>query len=139
MDELIILTKIESLDRCLTRIRSQFPLDVEILKNDLDKQDIVVLNLERAIQVCVDIAAKIIADTAQPAPVTMSEGFSLLMTEEIISPEICQRMQKAVGFRNVAVHEYNLINWEIVFAIISNHLDDFRRYAKEVLTWLKAR
>lgn len=139
MDELIILTKIESLNRCLTRIKSQFPLDPEILKNDLDKQDIVVLNLERAIQVCVDIAAKIIADTAQPAPMTMAEGFSLLMTEKIISVETCQRMQKAVGFRNIAVHEYNLINWEIVFAIVSNHLDDFRCYAREVLVWLNAR
>ncbi len=139
MDELIILTKIESLERFLVRITSQFPLDLAILTSDLDKQDIVVLNLERAIQTCVDIATKIIADTAQPAPLTMSEGFSLLLAEEIISVETCQRMQKAVGFRNIAVHEYNLINWEIVFAIISTHLDDFSRYAKEVLNWLNSR
>jgi uncharacterized protein YutE (UPF0331/DUF86 family) len=41
-------------------------------------------------------------------------------------------MQKAVGFRNVAVHNYDVIKWEIVFAISRKFLVDFRRFAKEI-------
>jgi len=42
-------------------------------------------------------------------------------------------MQKAVGFRNVAAHNYDVINWEIVYAICKNFLVDFRRFAKEII------
>ena len=139
MDEMIILTKIESLERCLGRINSQSPISLEILSKDFDKQDIVVLNLERAIQICVDIAAIIIAESKQPAPMTMAEGFILLAQENIIQLATCERMQKAVGFRNVAVHEYSLIDWAIVYAIIVHHLEDFRQFAQEIFEWIQVK
>lgn len=41
-------------------------------------------------------------------------------------------MRRAVGFRNVAVHNYEAINWEIVFAICSKFLPDFQRFVAEV-------
>ena len=41
-------------------------------------------------------------------------------------------MKKAIGFRNVAVHNYDVINWNIVFAICQKSLVDFRRFAKEI-------
>ena len=49
-----------------------------------------------------------------------------------ITPVTCEAMRKAVGFRNVAVHNYDAINWEIVFAICQKSLPDFRRYVEEV-------
>jgi hypothetical protein len=45
MDELVILTKIDSLHRCLRRIRGKTPQDVDTLISDLDRQDIIVLNV----------------------------------------------------------------------------------------------
>ena len=41
-------------------------------------------------------------------------------------------MRKSVGFRNVAVRNYAVINREIVFAISRGYLVDFRRYVKEI-------
>lgn len=35
----------------------------------------------------------------------------------------------AVGFRNVAVHNYDRVDWAIVFAISTRYLDDFREFA----------
>ena len=55
MDKMIILSKIESLERCLIRIQTKSPASLDSLQNDLDCQDIIVLNLERAVQVCVVI------------------------------------------------------------------------------------
>lgn len=43
-----------------------------------------------------------------------------------------EEMTKAVGFRNVAVHNYTAINWEIVFSVCTRSLADFRRFAKEI-------
>lgn len=41
-------------------------------------------------------------------------------------------MQKSVGFRNISVHEYQSIDWLIVFKIITEHLVDFEKFAREV-------
>ena len=41
-------------------------------------------------------------------------------------------MKKAVGFRNIAVHNYESINWAIVFAIATEHLKDFEEFAAAV-------
>jgi len=43
-----------------------------ILAEDYDLQDIICLNLERAVQGCVDLAAHVIADADLPAPTTMA-------------------------------------------------------------------
>ena len=76
MDKRIILYKLESLDRCIERLKSKKPSDIETFRTDHDLQDIIVLNLERAVQMCVDIASYIIAELEVRAPMTMSESFS---------------------------------------------------------------
>lgn len=132
MVKLIMLSKLESLNRCITRIESKQPDSVASLMSKLDDQDVIVLNLERAIQTCVDIAALAIADLDIKTPTTMAESFTALHRNRIISDEIAEKMRKSVGFRNVAVHQYSDINWDTVFDIITNHLDDFRRFAREI-------
>lgn len=132
MDQLIIEQKIESLRRCLRRIAEKTPPDAGALLGDPDLQDILVLNLTRAVQLCVDIGSHSISATDEPAPATMGEVFSTLEKLGIISPATSDAMRKAVGFSNVAVHNYEAINWEIVFAICSGFLADFRRFVVEV-------
>ncbi len=67
----------------------------------------------------------------------MAESFTSLSEIGVIDEELAERMRKAVGFRNIAVHEYEKIDWDIVFSIITNHLDDFKRYAGAVLKYME--
>ncbi len=122
MDQQLIAQKLESLRRCILRIESKLPTDVQTLSNDPDIQDIVVRNLTRAVQLCVVIASYIIADSPEAAPATMGESFSILEKLHIIDEDMATSMKKAVGFRNVAVHDHEDIDWAIVFAIGSRHL-----------------
>jgi uncharacterized protein YutE (UPF0331/DUF86 family) len=41
-------------------------------------------------------------------------------------------MRRAVGFRNLAVHNYDAIDWAIVFAIATTYLGDFEQFARKV-------
>ena len=50
MDRVVISEKLESLRRCLARLKAKCPDTPEALQGDLDAQDIVSLNLTRAIQ-----------------------------------------------------------------------------------------
>jgi uncharacterized protein YutE (UPF0331/DUF86 family) len=43
---------------------------------------------------------------------------------------LAKKMMKMVGFRNLAVHNYQNINLEIVHSIVTKHLDDFRELVK---------
>jgi uncharacterized protein YutE (UPF0331/DUF86 family) len=134
MDREVISTKLESLRRCIQRIRDKTPDSAARLLEDNDIQDIICLNLERAVQICVDLASHIIADSDLPAPGSMGESFEQLGRLKMISYELAGRMKKAVGFRNVAVHAYQEINWRIVYAIITSRLEDFVAFARAVST-----
>jgi uncharacterized protein YutE (UPF0331/DUF86 family) len=78
MDRDIIMRKLDSLARCVRRIEEKRPATLEELVSDIDVQDILSINLERAVQVSVDIGAHVIADLPVPPPGTMGDVFAML-------------------------------------------------------------
>jgi uncharacterized protein YutE (UPF0331/DUF86 family) len=132
MDREIVEQKLESLRRCLSRIELKCPADSATLVIDVDLQDIISLNLSRAVQISVDIGAHLIARLDVPVPETMGQTFDLLAKAGVINQELASNLKKSVGFRNIAVHNYESINWEIVHNIVRYHLHDFAEFAKAV-------
>lgn len=133
MDWPVIEQKLESLRRSLRRIEGKCPKDADALEKDIDAQDILTLNLTRAIQICVDIGAHLITETELPPPGTMGQTFDVLSKAGMITADLAVRMKKAVGFRNLAVHNYDAINWAIVHSIARSSLPDFGEFAKAVV------
>ena len=41
-------------------------------------------------------------------------------------------MQSMVGFRNIAVHDYQNLNIDIVISVVQNNLKDFNNYIDEI-------
>jgi uncharacterized protein YutE (UPF0331/DUF86 family) len=132
MDQLIVGRKLDSLMRCLARVRDKCPADAEILRRDLDLQDVLVLNLSRAVQICVDLAVHLLSTWGLPPPESMGRSFDQLVDAGVLDEALALRMKKAVGFRNLAVHAYTDIDWDIVLAIASRHLIDFEAFARAV-------
>jgi uncharacterized protein YutE (UPF0331/DUF86 family) len=137
MDREVIEEKLESLRRCLQRVSDKCPPDAQLLLRDADLQDIVALNLTRAVQLCVDIGAHLIAGTEVPPPDTMGQVFDALAEAGIIDRNLAMQLKKAVGFRNIAVHEYESIDWTIVHAIARQHLGEFSEFARAVVSRLR--
>jgi uncharacterized protein YutE (UPF0331/DUF86 family) len=44
-------------------------------------------------------------------------------------------MKAMIGFRDIAVHDYQDINLDIVQMIIEKHLDDYKKFAKQILSY----
>lgn len=137
MDQIVLSQKLESLRRCVTRIEQKLPASTQQLIDDADLQDVIVLNLTRAVQLCTDIATHIISESEERSPATMSEAFLTLEKLGVIDKQTTQNLRKAVGFRNIAVHNYEAINWEIVFNICHRQLIDFKRFARLVAAHTK--
>src|SRR5436309_8729797 len=110
MDPDLISEKLESLRWCVQRVQKKCPATPEELMEDPDLQDIISLNLTRAVQLSVDIAVHILADLDVKPPDTMGSAFDALMSAQIIKADLAGRLKKAVGFRNIAIHNYEEID-----------------------------
>ncbi len=135
MDRQVIDQKLESLRRCIVRIQDKFPVQAAELQSNFDLQDIIALNLSRAVQLTVDIGAHIISTMNMPAPETMGQTFDILAQQKVLPFNVADQLKKSVGFRNIAVHNYEAINWQIVHSIVSMHLSDFSEFARAVAKW----
>lgn len=133
MDKLVIQNKIESLRKCLLRVEQRCPDSLDALLQDIDAQDVLVLNLSRAVQLCVDISLHLLSGLEQPVPDTMGQAFTELAASGIIDNELAEKMRRAVGFRNIAIHNYDEINWAIVYAIARERLVDFRLFVQQIM------
>lgn len=136
MDREVIEQKLEFLRRCLQRIAEKCPPDPETLERDSDLQDIIALNLTRAVQLCVDIGSHLIAGIEVPPPDTMGQTFDALARAGVIQEKLAMQLRKAVGFRNIAVHNYEAIDWTIVHTIARHNLGDFTEFAKVIASRL---
>ena len=125
----VALSKLASIERCLERIRSVTHGDPDAV-NDLDVEEIVVLNLQRAIQATIDLAAHVIAGRSWGLPDSLKAHFRILADQRVIDPGLGSRLEAMVGFRNIAVHEYDRIDRAILKAILTDHLVELEEYSR---------
>jgi uncharacterized protein YutE (UPF0331/DUF86 family) len=53
----------------------------------------------------------------------------------VIDPDFAESLAPLAGFRNVLVHEYTDLDWDLVYEHLQN-LDDLRRFESAIRTWL---
>jgi uncharacterized protein YutE (UPF0331/DUF86 family) len=128
----VILNKAASIERCLQRILEEYAGDNQNLIANQTKQDAIVLNLQRACETAIDLAMYVVNQRRLGAPQESRDAFALLQTASILPADLAVRMQRMVGFRNIAVHEYTRLNLAVVQAIITKQLDDFRRFSSTI-------
>lgn len=128
----VLIEKTNAIQNCLKRIFDTVKGDAKRLDN-LDVQDIVVLNLQRAVQLAIDMASYVISAERLGVAQSLKDLFQILENHKIITKELGGKMQKMVGFRNIAVHDYQLIDPEILKSIVSHHLKDLEAFYDTIL------
>ncbi len=129
----IIINKITSLQRCVQRARSIYKNKQKDFLYDFDAQDAAILNILRACELAIDLANYLIKQNKIGIPTSSAESFDLLSQNNIISFELAEKLKKMVSFRNISVHEYQKINYQIVIAVIENELDDLIRFTEIII------
>ncbi len=135
-DKDIVLAKITSIQKCLKRIKDVTGLNPDSLE-ELNSQDIFILNLQRAVQSAIDLAAHVVASEGLGISDTVKGNFVLLEKERILGKRLSTKMKAMVGFRNIAIHDYQSINIEILKAILTEHLKDLEDFYTKILTHFK--
>lgn len=128
----VIINKVAIIEKCIKRINEEYGGDPKNLKN-YTKQDSIILNIQRAAEACIDMAMHIVAEKSYGIPQNSRDAFELLQVNGFISTELSSKLKAMVGFRNIAVHDYQNINLQIVQKVIELHLDDIKEFAVFVL------
>jgi uncharacterized protein YutE (UPF0331/DUF86 family) len=101
----IILNKISMIERCLQRVNEEYEDKPSNLQN-FTKQDSIILNLQRACEASIDLAMHIVAEEKLGLPQNGRDAFSLIEESGIIDAPLSAKMKAMIGFRNIAVHDY---------------------------------
>lgn len=129
----VALNKSAIIERCLARVREEYAGREAELETNLTRQDVIVLNLQRACEAAIDLAMHTTRRRQLGLPQDAREAFTLLERADIIPDATTARMRAMVAFRNVAVHQYQEPGLPILRTILEQRLDDFRAFTQAVI------
>lgn len=102
------------------------------IEGNVDIRGAVERYLYLAIQAAIDLAEAFVAYKELRKPSTFSECFFILNENKKISDELAQKLVKMTGLRNVIAHDYGNINYEIVYDILQNRLQDINEFIETI-------
>jgi uncharacterized protein YutE (UPF0331/DUF86 family) len=127
----IVVNKSLAIETCLSRIREEHAGDDGRL-NTITRYESILLNLQRACELSIDLAMHLVRLKKLGAPQTTREAFELLEQAQLLSPGLSERLRKMVGFRNTAIHQYQKLDQAVVRSIVNSHLSDFEDLVRAV-------
>ena len=130
----VLLNKAAAIERAIARAREEYAGNDANLRGNQTKQDAILLNLQRACESTIDAAMHLVRIHRLGIPQETREAFEFLERAGLIDASLAARLRKMVGFRNIAVHDYQRVNLEIVKAILVERLDDFLEFTRILLT-----
>lgn len=123
------IAKAAALERYLARVAEEYEDDPDNLR-DQRRQDALILNVLRACETSIDLAMLEIARRRLGTPQSSRDAFQMLRDAGVLEADLAEALGKMVGFRNLAVHEYQRIDLAVLQAIVEQRLEDFRRLLK---------
>jgi uncharacterized protein YutE (UPF0331/DUF86 family) len=129
----VLLNKAATIERCVARAREEFNADPQTFATNFTRQDAAILNIQRACEAALDMGHHIIRRESLGLPQSSRDVFALLATAHWLKPELAESMKHMVGFRNIAVHEYQTMQLPITVNIIQLQLGEFLAYSRQML------
>jgi uncharacterized protein YutE (UPF0331/DUF86 family) len=129
----VLLNKAAAIERAVGRARQEYDGDDANLLQNQTRQDAIILNLQRACESSIDAAMHLVRVHRLGVPQETREAFDLLERAGRLDSSLATRLRKMVGFRNVAVHDYQKLNLDVVRSILVERLDDFLEFTRLLL------
>ena len=129
----VLINKAATIERCVARAREEYFSDPATFATNFTRQDAAILNIQRACEAALDMGQHLIRRDRLGVPQSARDVFTLLAQADRIEQPLAEALQRMVGFRNIAVHDYQTLQLPITVAIIEKHLDEFLDYSKALL------
>lgn len=129
----VLINKAASIERCVARAREEYDKDPASFATDFTRQDAAILNIQRACEAALDMGQHLIRRERLGVPQSARDVFELLAQGGWVTAPLAANLKNMVGFRNIAVHEYQVLQLPITIAIITQHLGDFLEFSGAIL------
>lgn len=116
----IIENKISSVEKYLKILERYKKHSKEEIEDSIDIKGAVERYLYLLLQSTIDLAESFVSYKNFRKPSTLSDSFYILNENKIISNEMVKDLIKMTGFRNAIAHDYEKINYEIVYDVLQN-------------------
>lgn len=137
MTQDVVINKIQSIQRCIKRAREEYA-KADDFAHDFSCQDAAILNITRACEQSIDLANHLLKYQKLGVPNSSAESFELLANQSIISHELVDKLRGMIGFRNIAVHQYQILQLAIIQSVIETGLDDLLVFTDNVVAFMSA-
>ena len=131
----VLINKAATIERCVNRAREEYDRDPATFANDFTRQDAAILNIQRACEAALDMGQHLIRRDKLGVPQSARDVFALLAHGGRIDTSLAEALKRMVGFRNIAMHDYQALQLPITISIITKHLDEFLRYSESLLLY----
>lgn len=129
----VVINKAATIERCVARAREEYAANPATFARDFTRQDAAILNIQRACEAALDLGQHLIRRERLGVPQSARDVFTLLAQSGWIDETLADVLKRMVGFRNIAVHDYQSLQLPITVAIIERHLDDFLIFTRAVI------
>ncbi|NAT00032.1 toxin-antitoxin antitoxin component [Pseudomonas syringae pv. actinidifoliorum] len=129
----VLVNKAASIERCVARVREEYEKDPATFEFDFTRQDAAIFNIQRACEAALDMGQHLIRREGLGVPQSARDVFDLLHRGGWLAPSLLPVMKNMVGFKNIAVHDYQTLQLPITVAIITQHLGDFILFSSAIL------
>ena len=135
----VVEKKISKIKEMIRRIENMDFSQEQFFDEHEPYQDALVFELIQCVELATDIATHIISSEKLPRPDTHREVFQILGKNKYLSAETAEAMAKAVGFRNIAIHDYDDEKFDIkeVYRDYKDDIRDTKKFCAEVVEILE--
>ncbi|MCL4474994.1 MAG: DUF86 domain-containing protein [Nitrospirae bacterium] len=129
--------KLESLREYVGYLKGYQSRTIEDMKKDPTLRGAVERYLHLSAECVIDVAEMMISELGLRKPEEYRESIDILGEAGIIPDEFAIEFSPVAGFRNILVHEYTKIDLTEVYRHLQKDLEDFERFAKYIVDYLK--
>jgi len=129
----VLVNKAATIERCVARVREEYDADPSGFGDNHTRQDAAILNIQRACEAALDMGQHLIRREKLGVPQSARDVFGLLAQAGWIDAALADSLKRMVGFRNIAVHDYQSLQLPITINVITLHLDEFLRFSAAIL------
>ncbi len=126
----VAVNKAAIIERSIRRVLEEYANDPRLA--NCTHIDALTLNIERACQAAIDLAFHLCMLRQLGMPQTSADAFRLLERSGLIKKETARKMTAMVGFRNVAIHEYQILDMDVLRAIADGGWRSLVEYLEEL-------
>ena len=136
LDRERILSKIDQLDGYLRELEEILPRSFGEYQG-IEKKRACERLLQISIEAVIDLCGLLVSGLRFGLPADEGDLITKAVAAGVLSEDMGERLRRMKGLRNVLVYEYARVDDRLVYAALTEQLDDFLRFRRELLDFVE--